>query len=258
MFNRLSEVKDIDKLDILFLGSSHTYRGFDTRIFNKNGLKTFNLGSSAQSPIQTKALINRYLDRLEPKLVVFEVYPPTLSIDGVESSLDIISNDDNDLHSYQMAIEINKIRTYNTLLYATIRDVLNLDDAFSYPTKQGEDTYISGGYVEKEISYFKTQNYPNKEITLNNKQVSAFENILETLRHKEIEYILVYAPISKNLYSSYTNNKYYDSLMSSYGNYYNFNKIMRLNDSLHFYDPNHLNQLGVELFNNELITIINK
>ena len=30
---RLNEVKNKENLDILFLGSSHAYRGFDTRIF---------------------------------------------------------------------------------------------------------------------------------------------------------------------------------------------------------------------------------
>ena len=34
--SRLAEVKTYKDVDILFLGSSHAYRGFDTRIFSKH------------------------------------------------------------------------------------------------------------------------------------------------------------------------------------------------------------------------------
>ena len=37
MYSRLLEVKSYGRVDLLFLGSSHTYRGFDTRIFSKYG-----------------------------------------------------------------------------------------------------------------------------------------------------------------------------------------------------------------------------
>lgn len=46
--------------------------------------------------------------------------------------------------------------------------------------------------------------------------------------------------------------------MSKYSSYYNFNERLILNDSLHFYDSNHLNQNGVELFNEELIKMVNQ
>ena len=257
-YSRLNEVKNIDNIDILFLGSSHCYRGFDTRIFRKDGFNTFNLGSSAQTPIQTQILLKRYLDRLKPKLIIYEVYPPTLSIDGVESSLDIISNDENDLYSYQMAIYINKIRTYNTLLYATTRDILQLNSNFSNHREKEKDTYIKGGFVEKEINYFEPQRLPENEIILSKSQLKSFEQTLNIINKKNIKLLLVYAPITKSLYSSYTNNSYFDSLMVSYGNYYNFNELMNLEDSLHFYDSDHLNQKGVQLFNEKLLNIIDK
>src|SRR5690554_458534 len=60
---RLKEVKSFGDVDILFLGSSHAYRGFDTRIFKKAGFRSFNLGTSAQTPLQTQILLRRYLDR---------------------------------------------------------------------------------------------------------------------------------------------------------------------------------------------------
>jgi hypothetical protein len=35
---------------------------------------------------------------------------------------------------------------------------------------------------------------------------------------------------------------------------YDFNTIINLDDTLHFYDSNHLNQKGVEVFNHSLIS----
>jgi hypothetical protein len=169
MFTRLKEIKQINKnqnIDILFLGSSHAYRGFDTRIFKKYGYNTFNLGSSSQTPIQTLVLLKRYLDRINPETVIFEVNPTTFSSDGVESSLDIIANDRNDIYSYEMAFKIHHIKTFNTLLYAEYRDIFHLDDSFTEPIKKRKDTYIKGGFVEKEMAYYKPEKMDKNEIDI--------------------------------------------------------------------------------------------
>jgi hypothetical protein len=255
---RLSEVKTYTNVDILFLGSSHAYRGFDTRLFSKHGYKTFNLGSSAQTPIQTKVLLDRYLEQLNPRTIIYEVYPPTLTLDGVESSLDIIANDRNSWSSLKMSFEINNVKTYNTLLYGFTRDLFGLNTSFLEPLKVNEDSYVSGGFVEKEIRYFEPTSFEKKEIDLNSEQVELFSDIVSIIGNKEIDLILVYAPIPNVNYNSYNNTDYFDSLMNNYSEYYNFNEILSLNDSLHFYDADHLNQKGVELFNKKLINILNK
>ncbi len=256
LYSRLSEVKNQKDLDILFLGSSHAYRGFDTRIFSKYKYKTFNLGSSSQTPIQTKVLLNRYLDSLNPKMVIYEVYPETFIIDGVESSLDLISNDNNDFYSFEMALKINNIKTYNTFIYSLIHNFFNLNKSFAEPVIKEDDKYIPGGFVEQEIGFFQPIPFEKKEIIFCDYQLEAFSEIVQMLKNRNIELILVYAPIPKVNYNSYINNGYFDSLMMKYSKYYNFNKIMALNDSLHFQDSHHLNQNGVELFNEKLIEIL--
>ena len=256
MFSRLSEVKKYGSVDMLFLGSSHTYRGFDTRIFSKYGYKSFNLGSSAQTPAQTKVLLERYLDSLNPQLVIYEVYPATFTIDGVESSLDLIANDTNDIHSLRMAIKINNIKTYNTLAYGFMRDVFGLNSSFSETTKKGKDKYISGGYVEKEIGFYKPSKFVSKNISIRDYQLESFLEIVQMIKNRNIELIFVYAPIPKLNYNSYKNNSYFDSIMKSHSEYYNFNEIINLNDTQHFYDSHHLNQNGVKIFNEKLIEIL--
>jgi len=258
LYSRLSEVKNQSDVDILFLGSSHAYRSFDTRIFSKHGYKTFNLGSSSQTPAQTKVLLERYLDTLNPNTVIYEVYPHTFTIDGVESSLDIIANDKNDLYSFEMALKTYNIKTYNTFIYGLTRDLLNLNEPFIESQIKGSDKYISGGYVEKEIRFFKPTPFERKEIKILNYQLETFSEIVKILKNRNIELILVYAPITKVNYESYINTGYFDSLMSVYSEYYNFNEIIPLNDSLHFNDSHHLNQNGVVVFNRKLIKILNE
>ncbi|PRB02660.1 hypothetical protein CQ046_12295 [Chryseobacterium sp. MYb7] len=258
MYTRLKEIKQIDSIDILFLGSSHTYRGFDNRIFKKEGFTSFNLGSSAQTPIQTLTLLERYLDKIHPKSIIFEVNPLTFSSDGVESSLDLIANDTNDLYSYEMALKVNHIRTYNTLLYALHKDLFHLNQSYIEPIKKVKDKYIHGGFVESEIAYYNKPSKQNKQkIIISKKQIEAFEKCLAKIKERNIKLILVYAPMTHNLYTSYSNNKYFDEKMKSYSEYYNFNEIMNLNDSLDFYDAHHLNQNGVRIFNKKLIEILN-
>lgn len=257
MFSRIKEVRKVHDIDILFLGSSHAYRGFDPRIFAEAGYTSFNLGSSAQTPIQTHVLVNRYFDSINPRIVVYEVYPETFIIDGIESSLDVIANDENDAYSLEMALELNHLKTYNTLLYGSIRDYFNLNKSFKEPINKRNDTYISGGYVQSKDRHFSPRVFEKVKIELRESHLNSFSELIEKLKGKNIDLILVYAPISPSMYSSYTNNNYYDSVMTSYAEYYNFNEILLLNDSLHFIDAHHLNQNGVEVFDQKLIEILN-
>ena len=257
MNTRIKELKSYDNVDILFLGSSHAYRGFDTRIFKANGINAFNLGSSAQTPIQTEILLNRYLELLAPKLVIYEVYPGTFSSDGIESAMDIIANDKIDIDTVKMALELNNIKVYNTLLYSLYRDIFSLDSNFVEGIKKGGDTYIEGGFVERKLEYYdEIINHPPRIWNLHQNQLNSFERILNKLREKEIEVVLVQAPFTSSLYNLYSNNLEVDNYFSLLGNYYNFNELIELSENQHFYDEHHLNQVGVEIFNRELLKIL--
>lgn len=258
MYSRLQELKEVKNIDLLFLGSSHAYRGFDTRIFADSGYTSFNLGSSSQTPIQTKILVERYIDQLKPKLVIYEVYPGTLCSDGLESSLDIIANSKNDQKSIALALKTDHVKAYNTLLYASMRQALGLDDDFKEPAIKEEDTYITGGYVERKLECFEHKKYDHpKYWAFNHDQLHILEEIIQIFEDKNIDFLLVYAPVTPNLYNAYQNNNAFDQLMNTTGHYVNFNPLVNLDDSLHFYDSHHLNQHGVTLFNTKVIELVN-
>ncbi len=136
--HRLENIKDYYNVDVLFLGSSIAYRGFDTEKFNMHGLKSFNLGSSAQTPMQTNVLLQRYYSRLNPKLVIYEVYPPAFSWDGVESSIDLISYDHNDVNSLRMGMKTMNISVINTILFSFIIRSIGENISILIPNFEGE------------------------------------------------------------------------------------------------------------------------
>ena len=254
MFTRIKEIKSTKNLDILFLGSSHAYRGFDPRIFKNAGYNTFTLASSSQTPIQTQILLERYLHELSPKTVIYEIYPSTFCSDGVESALNIISNDKNDRKSLRMALEVNNIKVYNTLIYGYFSDLIKKNKYFKEKLKRPNEGYVSGGYVERSpTSNPKYDDKITREWILNPQQVEAFEKSLKLLESKNIKVILVYAPITKVRYNSYSNNDEFNKIMEKYGKVYNFNDILHLDDTNDFNDYDHLNQSGVEKFNNSFL-----
>lgn len=253
MQTRLCEAHSFKNIDVLILGSSHAYRGFDPRIFNLYNTKIFNLGSSSQTPIQTKYLLEKYLLPLNPKLIIYEVFPECFSMDGIESTLDILSNEKNDFLFLKMALEINNIKAYNTLLFSKTIELLKINEKNLEHFKSNEDKYITGGYVEKKMKNFKHIKMKNEKIELLDNQLLSFKKNINLFKGKEIPFVLVYAPVTKTLYKSYTNKETFDSIMKSIGPYMNFNEPSFLDDSLHFYDSNHLNQNGVAVFNKRLI-----
>lgn len=252
-FSRFKEVKKTRDVDLLFLGSSHAYRGFDTRIFRNAGFDVFNLGSSSQTPLQTQVLITRYYDRLNPKIVIWEIDPYAVTGDGVESAIDLVSNDKNDKLSLIMAFKTAHPKVLNTLIYAGFHDLFNLNaDLVEEPVKYG-DLYVEGGYVQKELARFKHTSQPPETIDFNERMMRILEEEVGNIQSTGIPIFLVRTPITRAFYDSYTNNDEFNRRMSEIAPYTDFNGVVALDDSLHFYDKHHLNQEGVEIFNEAVL-----
>jgi hypothetical protein len=258
LFSRTRQATAATDVDILFLGSSHAYRGFDPRVFQEYGYTSFNLGSSAQTPVQTKVLLERYLDRLNPKLVIYEVFPGSFGSDGVESALDVIANDQNDRHSIWMAFKTNHIKVYNTLIYAFYRDRFNRNAGFVEQEQREVDTYVDGGFVEREMKNYTPRTFNPREWKFKSHQFKVFEDVLDVLHEKQIDVVLVMAPMTSCLYEAHLDRSEYDKRMAGYGRYYNFNEFLELDDAKHFYDAHHLNQDGVQIFNQKVVDVIFK
>jgi hypothetical protein len=257
MHTRLKELDTVGGVDLLILGSSHAYRGFDTRIFQAHGIRAFNLGSSGQTPIQTLQLLRQYMDRLTPAKVLIEVNPITLSADGVESGLDLVANGKIDIHTLKMVQNINQVSLYNSFLLSAYWKLTGFDKGFREPLKIGYDMYVGGGYVERTLGYYRAAPLSGSMLQFNVQQLEALRLCRMEIEKRNSQLLLVFAPVSKHLYTTYLNIDTMDAAMKQLGDYYNFNGQLSLVDSLHFYDADHLNQLGVEIFNKKMIPALN-
>jgi len=246
---RVKEIPNYGEVDILFVGSSRVYRGFDPRIFEKHGLKVFVLGSSSQTPLQSYVLLERYMDKLKPKTVVYDLLPSTFAITGVEPTLDLLANDQIDKYSFQMALEQNDLMVWNTLLYALAADLVGVHDKLKerqYKPEEG-DTYISGGYVHKNLSFNSTANCEEDSLKWKEPlqlQTEYFIKSMNFCAKRSIRFIAINMPIAN--YECYSNNNILRDLVKDSLNYIDFNKEFILSDSLDYYDNYHLNNAGLK------------
>lgn len=255
-YTRFREADTVSKVDVLVLGSSHAYRSFDPRIFKEAGIRIFNLGSSSQSHIQTKRLLDIYLDKIKPKLIIYEVFYSVFSNDGLESQYDLVAN----LPS-NYAMPTSSFQYFDLKLIALeclnfIRSKLNLDKNSSPIYQVETDQYIKGGYCER-IKDTKNRKLNFGIVTFKpiQDQSNSFKENIELIRSRNISLLLIHTPIPNKAYLNFENREAFFDYISSFGNLINGNQLAgdQLNDSLHFYDNNHLNQKGVEIFNQKLL-----
>lgn len=248
LFYRGLEVKEAHDVDVLFLGSSHAYRTFDPRTYTARGLRVFNLGFSNQTPVQTELLLQCFLDTLRPRLVVFEVHPDIMAHDGIEATLGMLGNFPPTWPMMKMALATRNARVICTALYGIPRNMVRSAQTKEWPPAEFVgNRYVPGGYVECDVQHYSPQPHDSATIVPLPSQLEALERCLSLLRQRGIPCLLLEVPDTKVLMDSYTNLDEFQRLMSQYGEFH-FKAMDCLDDSLHFYNDNHLNQLGVDLY----------
>ena len=122
-----------NSLDMVFLGSSHSYCTFDPEIFDKNlNINSFQMGMPLQHPDSTYYTLKEVLNYQKPKVVVMEIY------------WDLLQND----------FELNQVKTLfqvlnnNTLKKEYIKEDFPLSEKIKYNTnifKYQEDYFAYKG-----------------------------------------------------------------------------------------------------------------
>ena len=255
LFNRVRDIDTTARYDVLVTGSSHAYRGFDPRVFQRNGLRLFNLGSSAQTPAQTSVLLDHHLHRVRPGLVIMEVYPKAIEQPGIESALDVISNDRIDRSTLRMALATRHITVLNTLIYATFLQVTGLDrDRVSPEVRANGDRYIRGGYVQRgDTTYLPGRTTPFDIWTPLPAQRRQFAENVATIRATGARVVLVHTPVMPGHRLSGAAREDFTASCMALGTYYDLSDLFAATDTAMFYDGHHLTQRGVDHFNQVLI-----
>ncbi|NVK53911.1 MAG: hypothetical protein HWD85_13330 [Flavobacteriaceae bacterium] len=258
--NRIKEAEETENVDILILGSSLAYRVIDTRSFDSLGLKAFNLGSSSQTPLQTEFLVDQYLSKLNPKLIIWDISPSLFSISGFESFVDIASNAGFQISMLKQVFEIGEIEGVNTLMLSALDPLIRGGDYHKMKYKTNREIYIKGGFAQNiRTNYERFKPLKEVKLELIPYQKKSFERTLTKLRGFDL--VLVMAPIRPEDYEKMIGVESFKEYINLQINtfegirFYNFNEplIPQLESLEYFYDEFHLNQKGVELYNKALI-----
>lgn len=272
---RIMDIANHADVDVLFLGSSHAYRTFDTRFFQSKGIKCFNLGSSNQTPLQTLSLLRDWLGVLNPQLVVFEVHPDVFALRGSESGVDLVSNAPVSLNSYSMALRTRSLKVVNTATYGLTKLLTDKesrkfleDSVISVGVGYGKNgqvmadfSYVNGGFVEVSPLFFDGEEKADYRKEINPVQKRAMKQCMRLLHRNGVSVVLVESPSSEIYFSHQVNHDEFVSFVEQlpykqdFLNY-NDNKLIRgiLHDTVHFSDEDHLNQQGVLIFDSLLWT----
>jgi hypothetical protein len=244
--------KDFDPkehYDVLVLGSSHAYRGYDPAHFAERGLRMFNMGSTAQTPMNSYHLLKAYGTKAHTDAVVLDIYDNTMDVMGMECASDLLLAMPNDEVIHGMLASTKDIRAVNL---ATLRIL-----GRNIPPLWEDSTYVADGYSRTADSLKKQVNYNAKRpLKIRHEQLEYLAKIIALCKERGIRLVL-----ATHFYPSGTRPERHapfkaqmDSLLAGTGvPYFDFSYGHGANDRDHFFDANHLNAAGVQLFNERLL-----
>lgn len=246
---RFQEYSNSDRYDVVVIGSSHAYRGYDPRIFAQAGYRMFNLGSPAQTFINTWPIVRSELTGKNTSLLILDVYMSVFESDGKESAVDLIPNLKSDLVAADVAWRVLDPRVVNLFSMRFMNR--------HYKPFDSDEVYVNGGYttrgdsVSGEVKYHITGAFDPDDW-----QVCHLRSIISYCRSMCIPLAIVThpMPLSSDTLRHQAMARYLKDLLGEEGpHYFDFALDHSLNDRHHFYDHNHLNQAGVDLFIPRLI-----
>jgi hypothetical protein len=257
---RMREVKTVKDVDILFIGSSHVYRGFDPREFKKHGYTTFNLGSTSQTPYNSYYLLREHLPTTNPKMVVLDLYWNMLVQDGLESTIDIISNAELEGGVVEMGLVSKNGLALNSMLINAIKR-LHVPLHRLEQQKSQVDVYVKGGFTQSlhpgnTMSEEELESLEPMEFSFSDVQLAHLNKIIRMCKNRGIKLVFVVAPVTDYYKNKLVNYAEYTSAINAVADRhnvplfdYNCRKDLELHNLKEFYDEDHLTQAGVRKFN---------
>lgn len=237
------------RYDLLVIGSSHAFRGYDPRVFRRQGLSLFNLGSSAQTPLQSYHMLKAYAPPGSARLVMIDVYEGSLVNDGIESTSELVANIGSDRAACEMAGSLRDLRALNMLAVRFMRS----GDPPDIPARG----YVEGGFSERVDSLKGPVSYPRfRRDAVRPELLERLAACLALCQERDLPVVLVSHPMphASDSLGHVAFAALIDSVRAPYQvPYIDMAVGHELDDRDHFYDHNHLNQAGVERFNAMLI-----
>ena len=267
------ELSSETNIDVLFFGSSHSYTAFNPLIINQETKTTsFNLGSDGLLVPLTDLIAKEALQKTKPKLVVLEIYPPSIKSPTSKKSkgyqlrvLDRISHfsiskwektrrfyNPSELIGVYMPLvrnhaEWDKIKPFKW----SKNENFNLHNTFFYNGYKG-NTFRLNAAMTKTFKDFRNKKpkakSTNKKNIITSENKKDIDNFIMLSKSHGAEVLLVSAP---DLRANYNWDPKFFTLMQSLSDehdvmYINLNNYYDQIDlqTVDFKDPSHLNVLG--------------
>lgn len=252
-YKRFKEFDVTQKYDVLILGSSHSYNSFDTRILKKKNIRAYNLGTSGQSLENSLILARNYFHEGLTKNIVLDIYPGAFMSSGLESTCDLIVNVPSNSTALDLAWSFPDIRSINMLVLRLFYKFSNAQE----PTYK-DTRYREGGFIAMRDSAETNIEYDNflQKYNPSSEAINSLYQIISHCEQIKTNLILVAHPAPIEL-----KNEHYLAFINDAENLavkmeldfldYSFNH--NLNSTDHFYDVQHLNEAGAQIFTEKII-----
>jgi hypothetical protein len=238
--------------DIIVLGSSHAYRGYDPDIFDSLGLDLFNMGSSSQHPMASWVLLNRFIKPGNVKLVILDVYDRTFELEGMDCTTRLIQHVPSDAAAFDLFTAEPDLRSFNS--FTTRLMIRNLPSEYEAPG------YVRDGYCSLTDTLDTLKAEDRSNFIPNTTMFDHLEKSLRWLEMNKIPCVVVSHP--QPLVPTWINyhhefRRRLDPMLDQYQvKYYDMTGEAWLRAEEHFADENHLNQAGVTIFNQRLVGLL--
>jgi hypothetical protein len=241
------DYKTDSSYQVLVLGSSHAYRGYDPRIFTSQGISLFNFGTSGQNSFISNHLLDHYITVNEGELFLLDVYAGMFEGAGTESYLRMIIHESSSAAALHLVQKSGDLRGLNTWC----KRLAYLNEPLEYR---------AGGYQEsgytlipdtlKSIKDIPGEYKPNPDF------LKELEKLIKRIKKANANVVLVSHPMPP--LPGY--DKRHQGFLEDIESMISENSIMYLDHTFdigyelwHFADENHLSQDGVNKFNPILI-----
>jgi hypothetical protein len=238
--------------DAIVIGSSHAYRGYDPRVFSERGHHMFNLGTSAQTPLSSFAVLEAYVTEGRTPLVIFDMYENAFDHPGVESVSDLTLNMGNDVAALHLALAFRDLRGLNMFTYRMMDR--GSTTAWVLTDYVGRGAAISPDSTRAGVKYPRPRPF-----RMDGRQLEKFLDCLDLCAERGIHVVLSthYYPLQGERARHRRFRHEVDSVLARRPAppplWIDLAETPGIDDHDHFCDHNHLNAAGARRFTGQLI-----
>lgn len=244
---------DENSLDVIVYGSSHAWKGFDTRVLNdKYGISAYNYGCNWQAMNTVELFLEDSLRTQTPKVVCIETFTVNnvlnnTNMDGQIYYTKAMDNFDGKKKYLQQCFG-NKLERYASYYFPIImfHDNWNCISSENF-LDQGYERFIrSTGFMETNRVYpFSMPNYQFfSQSELSPIAIETLNNIVNICNSKGIHVIFYTCPYDGEFNYSNALNEYAQKNNCDYIDLFRCYQDLNLDGSSDFNDGGHLNDSG--------------